>query len=120
MRENESIEQAVRRAERATNGSIAMMIEAGIRKGFENLALPGQCCPAAPDGHNGWCTAHRSHYGVPSGPITPDGWVPGTCLNSPEHPCPDGAPHNADYAAWARDEIAKHHSADSSAAEDGE
>lgn len=38
----------------------------------------------------------KSHYGVPSGPITPDGWVPGTCLNSPEHPCPDGAPHNAD------------------------
>lgn len=66
MNEHESIEQAVRRAERATNGSIAMMIEAGIRKGFENLALPSQCCPAAPDGHNGWCTAHRSHYGAPT------------------------------------------------------
>jgi hypothetical protein len=40
MSEYESIEQAVRRAERVTGGSIAMMIEAGIKAGLAAATEP--------------------------------------------------------------------------------
>jgi hypothetical protein len=67
MSEHESIEQAVRRAERVTGGSIAMMIEAGIKAGLAEKAehnaddavthLPCRWCRATV-GHNVGCMAY--------------------------------------------------------------
>lgn len=70
MSEHESIEQAVRRAERVTGGSIAMMIEAGIKAGLAEKAehkshdvvtkhqctAPSATCWADPD-----CPVYSSH-----------------------------------------------------------
>lgn len=57
----------------------------------------------------------KSHYGATERCVTPGHVHVHADSISTENDCtiiPRTVAHNADYAAWARDEIAKHHSAD--------